>query len=606
MTALFLLLLIGLPFAAGASSFLLPKKMRGIYAFAVTAVNFIIAVSLFKKEFVFHLPWAGFGMDLSMRLYPFSGFIILAVAFFALLVTLHSLNFLKDKESAGQFYAYILLSLSFVNGAVLADNLMVLLFFWEALILTTYGFIAIGGRQAFKTATKAAVILGVSGLCMMAGAALTEHLAKTLVISGISLPLDKLGGLAFMLLAIGAISKSGAVPFHTWIPDAAEDSPLPFMAFFPASIGKLLGIYFLARITLDMFKLNAGSVLSIVIMVIGAATILLAVMMALIQKDYKRVLSYHAVSQAGYMILGIGTCLPAGIIGGIFHMLNYALYKCGLFLTAGSVEKQTGTTNLEELGALRSKMPVTFICFLITAASISGVPPLNGFFSNSLVYNAALERGKIFYLAAILGSFFTAVSFLKLGHAAFLGRMRKDHQGVREAHPAMLVPMVIMALACVIIGVFSSRFLNNFIRPVLGKGIEGHGFTGPSANIPLIIITLVSLAGAFISHFLAVRIKGDALKATDYIHCAPVLSVIYRWAQKRYFDPYEVGMKLIGAISKLLWWIDRGIDRIYDSIIPGAAFRCSAAVRSLHSGYYVIYVTWSLLAALVVMLFAFK
>jgi NADH-quinone oxidoreductase subunit L len=133
-------------------------------------------------------------------------------------------------------------------------------------------------------------------------------------------------------------------------------------------------------------------------MVIGAITIILAVMMALIQRDYKRLLSYHAISQVGYMILGIGTCLPAGIIGGIFHMLNNALYKCGLFLTGGVVEKQTGTTDLAKLGGLRLNMPVTFVCYLITAASISGVPPFNGFFSKELIYDAALVRGKVFYI----------------------------------------------------------------------------------------------------------------------------------------------------------------------------------------------------------------
>jgi NADH-quinone oxidoreductase subunit L len=142
-------------------------------------------------------------------------------------------------------------------------------------------------------------------------------------------------------------------------------------------------------------------------------------MMALIQKDYKRLLSYHAISQVGYMILGIGTAVPVGIVGGLFHMINNALYKSCLFLTGGSVEKQTGTTDLEKLGGIGSKMPITFACFIITALSISGVPPFNGFFSKELVYDGALERGFIFYLAAVVGSFFTAASFLKLGHAAF-------------------------------------------------------------------------------------------------------------------------------------------------------------------------------------------
>ena len=140
------------------------------------------------------------------------------------------------------------------------------------------------------------------------------------------------------------------MPFHSWIPDAAIDADLPFMALFPAALEKLLGIYFLARISLEMFKLTPTSWISTLMMIIGSITIIFAVMMALIQKDYKRLLSYHAISQVGYMILGIGTAVPIGIVGGLFHMINHAMYKSGLFLTAGSIEKQTGTTDLKKLG----------------------------------------------------------------------------------------------------------------------------------------------------------------------------------------------------------------------------------------------------------------
>jgi formate hydrogenlyase subunit 3/multisubunit Na+/H+ antiporter MnhD subunit len=599
-----LFLLIVIPLIVGILSFLLPKSARGICALVVTVVNFCMAVFLLKKECIVTLPWAGFGIDFSFRLYQFSGFIMLAVSFFSVLITLYSLNFLKDKDSSRQFYTYLLITLSFANGAVLANNLVVLLFFWEGLLLPLYGLIVIGGGKAFKTATKAFMIVGISDLCMMAGVALTGYLAKTLVIQDITLPLDAPGSLAFILLGIGAIAKAGAIPFHTWIPDAAEDAPLPFMAFFPAAIEKLLGIYFLARITLDLFQLNAHAGLSIILMTVGAITIIVAVMMALIQKDYKKLLSYHAISQVGYMILGIGTCLPAGIIGGIFHMLNHAMYKCGLFLTAGAVEKGTGTTDLERLGGLRSKMPVTFACYVIVAASISGVPPFNGFFSKELIYDAALERGAIFVLVAILGSFFTAVSFLKLGHAAFLGKARQEYQAVKEAHLSMLIPMIILAFVCVIFGVFNHIPINNFIQPILGENGEGHHFTGMPTNLTLVMISLLVLLGAFIHHFTAVKIMGGILKAVDHIHYAPGLSLLYQWAEKKYFDPYEIGIRLINKMSNLFWWLDRSVDWVYESLVVRVACGCSTAIRRIHAGYYVIYVVWSLLGAfLVIILF---
>ncbi|MDD5409689.1 MAG: proton-conducting transporter membrane subunit [Candidatus Omnitrophica bacterium] len=598
-----LLLLILLPLIAGGFSLILPRGWRGTCAVVVSLVNFLFAVYLFKKESIFVSPWAGFGMDFSLRLNHFSGFIILAASFFGLLISLYALNFLKGKDSQKQFYTYLLISISFVSGAVLADNLVVLLFFWEALLLTQYGMIAIGGRQAFKTATKALIISGFSDLCMMAGIILTGYLAKTLTISEISLPLDPLGSLAFILLAAGAISKAGSIPFHTWIPDAAQAAPLPFMAFFPAAIEKLLGIYFLARITLDIFKLNTNSMLSGVLMIIGALTIIIAVMMALIQKDYKKLLSYHAISQVGYMILGIGTCLPAGIIGGIFHMINHALYKCGLFLTGGAVEKQTGTTDLARLGGLSLSMPVTFLCFLITAASISGVWPFNGFFSKELIYDAALERGKIFYLAAILGSFFTAASFLKLGHTAFLG---KASQKYKEAPILMLIPMVILAFTCVIFGVFNRLPINNFIQPILGARAKGHDFSGMPANFTLVIVTIIVLLAAFLHHFIAVKINGGAIKAAEHIHRAPVLSIIYSWAEKKYLDPYELGIKLIDKIAKIFWRIDRGIDWVYGSLVTNLTFALSRMIHKIQAGYYIIYVIWSLAGAFLVISFVLR
>jgi len=183
MTQKALILLVTLPFAAGLLCLLLPKKQNRICALLAVIANSSLAAFLFKKEAILTLPWAGFGMDLILRLYHFSGFIILAASVFSLLVVLYSFGFMKDMPRSRQFYAFLLVSLALVNGAVLSDNLVLLLFFWEGLLVTLYALISTGGRQAFKTATKALVIVGVSDICMMAGIALTKHLAGTLEIS---------------------------------------------------------------------------------------------------------------------------------------------------------------------------------------------------------------------------------------------------------------------------------------------------------------------------------------------------------------------------------------------------------------------------------------
>ncbi|MFA6216445.1 MAG: NADH-quinone oxidoreductase subunit L [Candidatus Omnitrophota bacterium] len=609
MTNSILLLPIYVPLFCGLVVLALRKSQRvkeGI-TFTATAINFLFAILLFKHDIVVSLPWAGFGMEFSLRLYHFSGFILLAVAFFSFLISLYSVSFMRSKEKLNQFYSYLLLSLALVNGAVLADNLILLLFFWEGLLLTLFGMIAIGNKGAFKTAVKALVIVGISDLCMMVGIGLTGHLAGTLKISEIYVPANTIGSVAFVLLMIGAIAKAGSMPFHSWIPDAATQAPLPFMAFLPASLEKLLGIYFLARISLDMFKLNAHSWLSTLLMVIGSITVVLAVMMALVQKDYKKLLSYHAISQVGYMILGIGTCLPIGIVGGLFHMINHAMYKSCLFLTAGSVEKAAGTTDLEKLGGLGRKMPVTFICFLVAAASISGVPPFNGFFSKEMVYDAALERGALFYVAAILGAFFTAASFLKLGHAVFLGQLKDAHKNVKESSPAMLVPMMLIAGGCILFGVYNVFPLRHFIQPILSvQLLNVPDFSGFPSNGMIVLITVLVLAGALFHHVTSAKIMGGGHKAAEHIRHAPVLSGIYDRAEARLLDPYDIGLRVVHAICRVGWWIDRAIDSVYDRFCVSISQRCSNVLRSLHNGNYALYIIWALIGSVAVVFYALQ
>jgi len=601
-----LLLPILVPALAGILMFFLPRKVRQVVAILAAGINLALAVALFKGNFSYTIPWLADKVEFSLRVYQFSGFIMLAAAFFVFLVVLYSLQFMKGKNLQNQFYAYILLCAALANGAVLADNLLLLLFFWEGLLLVMFGLIAIGRAGAFKTATKAFIIVGISDLCMMVGIALAWAQSGTLTISQINLSLNPMGAFAFIMLMIGAISKAGSMPFHSWIPDAADEAPLPFMALLPASLEKLLGIYFLTRITLDMFKLTTGSWISVLLMVIGAITIILAVMMALIQKDYKRLLSYHAISQVGYMILGIGTCVPAGIVGGLFHMINNALYKSCLFLTGGAVEKQTGTTDLNYLGGLRFKMPVTCACFLITAASISGMPPFNGFFSKELIYDAALERGVLFYLAAVIGTFLTAASFLKLGHAAFFGKERSELRGVKEVSAPMLIPMIVIALVCVVFGIFNYLPLNHLIQPILGQRLEGHSYAGYHVNLLLTLITVLVLAAAFVHHIVVAKIKGAALKAADDIRYAPGLSQVYDLAQKRFFDPYEIGLKAMNLFSRTLWYLDKGVDWVYNSLVPGVSYGVSRGVRRMHTGYYPVYISWALVGMFAVLYFLRK
>jgi NADH-quinone oxidoreductase subunit L len=285
-------------------------------------------------------------------------------------------------------------------------------------------------------------------------------------------------------------------------------------------------------------------------------------------------------------------------------MINNALYKSCLFLTGGSVEKQAGTTSLEKLGGLWLKMPITFVCFFVAAISISGVPPFNGFFSKEMVYRGALERGTIFYLAAVLGSFFTAASFLKLGHAAFLGKAGVASKDVKEVPWSMLVPMIVIASICIFFGVYNRFPLSNFIEPVLGRQMPIEHSSAD--NKTLVVITVLVLAAAFLHHLLAARVMGGGYKALNHIRNAPVLRGIYNGAEKRFFDPYDIVLRIINGVSKAFWLADRAIDKFYDSVSVRSAYMLGNGIRAAHTGNYSLYVVWSLVGTILALIMLLK
>ena len=613
MTQWALLLAIVVPAAAGLLTLILPRRRApwapAALAALACAFELAVAIHVFPKDFAFSWSWMGFGVSFALRLSRLSAFALLGIATFSFLVTIYSAASMAKAPASRRYHAWVVFTVAFSAGAVLADNLVLLLVFWGGLLLTLFAMIASGKTRPFATAIKAFVIVGLTDLALMFGVMLYGRLAGTLSMSAIHLPLNGLGSVAFLLLLIGAMGKAGAMPFHSWIPDAAIDAPTPFMALLPGSLEKILGIYFLARVSLDLFILRPESWVSPVMMWIGAVTILLAVMMALVQKDYKKLLAYHAISQVGYMILGIGTALPVGIVGGLFHMVNNAIYKSSLFLSAGAVEKEAGTTDLRELGGLGRAMPVTMVCFLVAAASISGVPPFNGFFSKELVYDGALERGWIFYAIALAGSFFTAASFLKLGHAAFFGKPANEKrplkETVKEAPWPMLVPMIVLAGLCILFGVANALPLEHLIQPALGPAMEGaHGgtFAGFPTNMMLVALTGAVLLLAVLNHALGVRRTGRGLGAVDHIYHAPGLASIYHIQATGALDPYRWLNGLAGALARVLFWIDRAIDWVYQTLAAKTALAASWVLRRFHSGNVNRYILWALAGALAIVL----
>jgi formate hydrogenlyase subunit 3/multisubunit Na+/H+ antiporter MnhD subunit len=589
------------PAVAGVIPIFIPRKgkmVAGIISFVVMAWMFVRALSLFGRwELTFNLHLftiaGAYPIDLTLRLYHFSSFILLFIMLFGALVILYSLGYLRGRDTSSIYYTYIMWTVSAAAGAVLTDNLLVLLIFWEILTFLLYFLVNQGGEGHERAAAKCFTILGFSDAAMMLGVLMIWVNFGTLSMSQLSITTSTAGGaIAFLMLFIGAIAKAGAMPLHSWVPAIAVPTHAPVMALLPAALDKLLGIYLLARISLDVFIIRAGSGLSLMMMIIGAATILFAVLMALVQHDLKKLLSFHAVSQVGYMVLGVGSGIPIAIIGGLFHMLNNAIYKSGLFLSAGAVERRAGTTDLEKLGGLARLMPVTFVTTLVAALSISGVPPFNGFVSKWLVYQGMLEGGQVIFLVvAIFGSALTLASFIKVLHSVFLGRAAEGLEGAREVDFSMQFPMILLAVLCLLFGVVARVPLERFIIPIVGGtgvltagGIieTTEGFWSP--GLATILIVLGIIIGLLIYAFSRakatrtdenvwiggnvmeseeIRIPGTHFYKTITEDLSPIFTGAFRDGEKGAMDAYNIWGGLGGGLIRILRALHDGILSTY-------------------------------------------
>jgi NADH:ubiquinone oxidoreductase subunit 5 (subunit L)/multisubunit Na+/H+ antiporter MnhA subunit len=527
-----------------------------------------------------------------LRIDNLSLFVAIFVGIFSVLITLYSIGFMRKRKGLLRYYLYIVLTLIASLGSVFANNLIVFIAFWGFLGFLLYVLIVFEGTErASATAKKAFIIIGGSDALMLLGMALIWNIAGSLQMHELKIPLTTpTAVVAYLCLAAGAFAKAGAMPFHTWIPDTAEDAPTPVTALLPASLDKLLGIYFLARISLDVFVMSPT--MNTILMAVGSITIVAAVMMALVQHDLKRLLGYHAVSQVGYMVVGIGTGTLIGIAGGLFHMLNNALYKSCLFLSGGVIEKRTGTTDLGKLGGFVKIMPVTFMTFLIAALAISGVPPLNGFVSKWMIYQGVIASGSaggslwvLWLVAAVFGSALTLASFMKLVHTVFLGQpsveVERARYKAREATPSMLIPSIILAVLCVVFGVFAYRLpLGMFIMPSLKGSLAFSGVWSPGLATILII---AGIALGFIIYALGTVTKaresegfvgGEALPAHPEMRISGVefyntvkdirpFGIMYWLAEHKVFDIYEVGRKITLCFTAALRYIHNGVLSSY-------------------------------------------
>ena len=620
-----------LPIIAGVAAFVIPAKadrFREVAATVIASVTFMVSIGV-----LFQITQDSFtsiplgivpGYLIDFRVDVLNRFLVVFASLFGLLVTVYSIGYMKGKSRLREYYPYVLITIGAANGALLANNWLLFIGFWGLVLVTMFLLSTIGSSDAspskvMASAAKSMIILMASDTALILGVGLLFALTGSLTISETSLAASGVGPVtAFVLIAIGALSKAGAMPMHSWIPDMAEAAPTSVMALLPASLDKLLGIYLLARLVLNVFTLSLG--LNLVLMIIGAVTIVAAVVMAMVQHDLRKLLSFHAVSQVGYMVLGIGTGTPIGIAGGLFHMLNHAMYKAGLFLTAGAVEKRAGTMDIARLGGLARAMPFTFAAFAICALAISGIPPLNGFVSKWMVYQGLVEAGIdrywIFLVAAMFGSALTVASFVKVAHGVFLGETPRGLTGVTEVGPAMRFAPAVLATLCVVFGIAAQVPLAQFVGPAVGLAFPSFpdaiaigGLWSPTLGTALLLVALLIGYGLY-----ALSRPGKLRVVSTYIGGETVgegstdtLSTGYA-RNRGIADTRVLGTEFYDSIRRLPGLsvlYDKGEAGVFDIQRIGKIARpIGRALSAAHSGRLSAYVSWVVWAVLILLVIA--
>ncbi|MBU1874188.1 hypothetical protein KJ688_10760 [bacterium] len=585
-----LILLIAVPLIVAVINIFLPVILRKVLNFLSLAYLLFLSYQLFR----FGAVSVSLYDQVLFNVDKLSIFILVFIQILSFIILIFSLKGV-EKNIEKAFFILYPLTVGFCNGVIVSVHSLSLLIFWGLTGITLYLFAILGNsKDAPDSAKKTMVVVGGSDVFLILGLILIWFLnpSKDWQLFNGSIQLNGwVPYIAFFGLLIAAFAKAGGFPLHSWVPDFSKDSPVESVAFLPASLDKLLGIYLLARIVLSIFKLPP--VMYLIIITLGALTVITAVMMAMIQHNGRKLLGYHAVSQVGYMIMGVGSGSVLAIMGGLFHMVNHTIYKSNLFLSLGSVEKQTGTNNLDELGGLGSKMPITFVTALIGAFAISGIPPFNGFYSKWMIYQGILDLAKgssagfqiwllICLILAIFGSALTLASFMKFIHAIFLGRRPEKLDNIQKAPANQWIATGILATLCIVFGLFAMQIpIKHFIRPIINEyGLEVPvmlGYYNPT--LVLLLFGSVLLLGLLIYwgvrkvRFDEIYLGGmDALEhfrvtGTEFyneIRNMKPLKGIYNGAEKKYFDIYDVGSKCSFSITRFFKAIHNGQLQLYN------------------------------------------
>lgn len=470
-----------MPLIGKLSKRVLPDLLTGASLLSLVALAVFAGreTALFGPE-IWKASWAGEPINITLVLDSFRVLMLLTVSLVGFAAALFSVNYMEHYQAKPAFYALLLVMIGGMNGLVLSDDLFTMYLFLEAAAISSYGLIAFGLKQdELEASLKYLLLSSFATVCILLSIALLYGLTGSLRLEGIAAGISAIGdrglvGFCAALFLMGFGLKAAIVPFHAWLPDAHSSAPAPISAMLSGVLIKVSGVYALIRVCYSVFGLTPA--IGQVLMILGIVSILVGAFLALGQNDVKRMLAYSSISQVGYIILGFGAATPLGILGALFHIFNHAVAKGLLFLDSGALESATGTRELDKMGGLAKRMPVTAGTSVVGSLAIAGVPPLNGFWSKLLIL-LGLFQAQQYGLAflAVLAGVLTLWYYLVMQRRAFFGLLNETWKDVREAPLWMSAATVLLAAVCILIGILFPLVLANWIQPaadVLAAGLH--------------------------------------------------------------------------------------------------------------------------------------
>jgi multicomponent K+:H+ antiporter subunit A len=518
---LYLIVLVGLPFAGSCVAALLGTNARNAEAYlagAVALVGLIVAVAAYPQVVgggvvYYQAAWIPeLGLEFKLRMDGFAWALAALITGVGFLVVLYARYYMSSDDPVPRFYAFLLAFMGSMLGIVLSGNLIQLVFFWE--LTSLFSFLLIGYwhqlAQARDAARMALTVTSAGGLCLFAGVLILGHIAGSydldrVLRSGEAIRSHALYLPALILVLLGALTKSAQFPFHFWLPQAMA-APTPVSAYLHSATMVKAGVFLLARLWPALGGTNEWLWL---VGTAGLITFILGAFLALFQNDLKGLLAYSTISHLGLITLLIGLDTSLGQVAAIFHIMNHATFKASLFMAAGIIDHECGTRDIRRLTGLWRFMPITASLAMVAAAAMAGVPLLNGFLSKEMFFAETIEIHDNSFLDQALPYIVTAASMFTVAYSlrfirdVFFGPPAKNlPRTPREPPSLMRFPAELLVLACLVVGIAPARtvgpLLDTAVRGALGTAPPAyslavwHGFT------PTLLMSALAMAGGIL------------------------------------------------------------------------------------------------------------